>query len=221
MTILENRNRLNILLEFRKLVVDYFNLEFEPPKSEPKSELAKALRAVRGEDNKTEGQGQVEIRAKINLMLNKISDAMYSAGIRPVLYYSPPPMIGGLAGNIDLVQNIFNLHRFQIGCDELLDFIERTIGIYENDKTRAKIRVFNPFFWIGLIFDYIARLPIKLLGKLGFNQSKVEDSLFGKITKGLIWFLLSISGIAVSILTITEKLGYLDKLKSIIKNLIG
>jgi len=144
-SIWENRKRLKLLNEFRNLVITYFN--------NIESDLF----------NLRENQQAIEARRKINLLIDKVHFIIRSAGILPLMYYSPPPAVGGLAGNIDLIYNIFNLYRFKIEPQYLLDFIDRAIGIYENDKFNALLRTLNPLFWISLILDYIVSLPFKFV----------------------------------------------------------
>ena len=115
----ENRKRLKMLIKFKKLVVNYFNnVEYDPFFS------------------LKENQEAIKTRHEINLCLDKIYSYIISAGINPTIYYSPPPAIGGIAGNINL-HNIFHLHGFEISPQYIIDNVDRAIGIYENDKKDA------------------------------------------------------------------------------------
>lgn len=194
----ENRKRLKLLKEFRNLVITYFN--------NIKIDLF----------NPIENQQAIETRRQINLLIDKVHFIVISAGILPVIYYTPPPAVGGLAGDIDLIYNIFNLHRFQIKPQYLLDFIDRAIGVYENDKLNALLRTLNPLFWISLILDYIVSLPFKFIGKIGFNQNKIESSIVGRLIKGALYLIT----VFAAFLTILEKLGYLKKFLSLIQGWI-
>ena len=196
----ENRKRAKLLIEFRDLVVTYFN------------NLKHSDFGLKVHENEEAKQ----VRIKINMGLYKIHFAMILAGVNPTIYYSPPPAIGGLAGNIDLIDNIFNLHRFQIGSQELLDVIERAIGIYENDRLNALFRTVNPLFWIGLILDYIVSLPFKVIGKMGFNQKKIESSITGRIIKSTLYSIM----VLAAFLTVLEKINYLEKFISLIQGWI-
>ncbi len=196
-TIWENYRRTKLLLEFRNLVVTYF---------------ANLLVSGRRVENKKAQQARIEI----NMILDKTYFVVISAGVKPTIYYSPPPSIGGLEGDIDLIHNIFNLYRYQIEPRKILDFIERAIGIYENDRHNALLRTLNPLFWLGLILDYIVSLPFKVIGKIGFNQEKIESSITGKIIKGILYFIT----VLASFLTVLEKIGYLEKFISLIQGWI-
>ena len=199
-TIWENRRRVRLLTDFMGLIVTYFNnVEYLDYGLEVR-EKKEARRA----------------RSKINMTLDKAYSAIISTGIKPTMYYSPPPAVGGLAGNIDLMHNIFQLSRFQIDERTLLDFIERAIGIYENDRHNAFGRTINPLFWLGLILNYIVGLPFKAIGKLGFNQKKIESSTVGRIIKGVLYLIV----VLAAFLTVLEKIGYLDKFILLIHNWI-
>lgn len=163
-----------------------------------------------------ENQQAIETRRQINLLIDKVHFIVMSAGILPVMHYTPPPAVGDLARNIDLIYNIFNLHRFQIEPQYLLDFIDRAIGIYEDDKFNALLRTLNPLFWISLILDYIASLPFKFIGKIGFNQSKVESSVVGRLVKGVFYLIT----VLASFLTALDLLGYREKFLLLIKSWI-
>jgi len=195
-TIWENNKRVRLLSEFRELVVTYFNnikyLGF-------------------GSSGVSENEKAREARIKINMILDKMYFIIISAGVNPIMYYTPPPAIGGLTRDIDLVINIFNLYRFRINPQLLLDFIERAIGVYENDGLKALLRTVNPFFWLGLISDYIVSLPFKVFGEIGFNQEKIESSITGKIIKGIIKGTFYLITFLASFLAVLKYIGYLEK----------
>lgn len=106
----ENRKRLKMLIKFRELIVNYFNnVEYG------------SFFSLR------ENQEAVKTRYEINLCLDKIYLYIISAGINPTIYYSPPPAIGGIAGNINLIHNIFHLHRFEISPQYIIDYVDRAM----------------------------------------------------------------------------------------------
>jgi len=74
------------------------------------------------------------------------------------------------------------------------------------------LRTINPLYWILSIIDFIVNIPFKILGKVGFNQEKLEGSFFGKLTKGTLYLMT----VFAAFLTILEKLGYLEWFKKLI-----
>jgi len=197
----ENKRRLNKLIEFRNLVIDYFD-------------NSHADWMVNG---RIETDAAKTARIKINRTVDETHDIILHSGINPILTWSPPPAVGGYVRNIDLIQNIFNLHAFQIRADLVLDFIDRAIGIYESNHKSALIRIFNPFFYLGLVFDLIVELPFIAIGKLGFNRKKAEASIAGRMIKGILYLIT----VVAAFLTILNLLGYLDPVKQVVHELIG
>ena len=125
----ENKERLKILTKFRELLNTYFNnVEFVMGMAEPI-------------ENET-AQG---VRVEINLVLSEVRKVLHSAGIRPVIRYTPPPMIGGYIRDIDITLNIFNLRYYKIPYNQLFDTVDIAIGKYSKDSKRTWIRTFNPF----------------------------------------------------------------------------
>lgn len=198
-TIWGNIDRTIKLVNFRNLVVEYFNnIEYEYMGFEI-----------------TENDKAREIRPKINIIIEEIHSIILASGLSTILIYTPPPAIGGYIRNIDLIQNIFMLHHWQIKPNELTDKIERSIGIYENDKKHALLRMFNPFYWIGQIIDLIVDIPFSIIGKLGFNQYKIENSPIGKLVRGILYLIT----VFAALLTVIDKLGYLENFKNILSRI--
>jgi hypothetical protein len=189
----ENNRRISSLIEFRSLVVEYFN--------HSRSEWMI--------DSRIEEEPAKNARIKINRLMDEVHDIILCSGINPSITWSPPPAIGGHIKNIDLIQNIFYLHRFQIGGREILDFLERSIGIYERNHKPSLIRTFNPFFYIGRIFDLISELPFFALSKLGFSKEKTETSVIGRLVKGGLYLIT----VFAALLTVLQLLDYLEPVK--------
>ena len=194
----ENNRRLDKLIEFRHLVIEYFNNS----------------RAEWMVDERIEKPKAEEARVKINRMMDEVHDIIFYAGINPSIRYTPPPAVGGYIQDIDLIQNIFNLHRFQIAPKYHLDFIERAIGKYESNAGPAIRRAINPFFYVGLVFDLVARLPFILIGRVGLNRKKAEQSLLGRLIKGVIYIITALA----SLLTVLQLLDYLEPIKEILRS---
>ena len=112
-TILGNLQRRKLLIEFGNLIATYFNNTEYLPLAEGRSENEEAK----------------QVRGEINKMLDKIHSVIISAGVRPILSYIPSPEAGGWAGDVNLIHNIFHLDSFQIKPQELVDVIQRAIGV--------------------------------------------------------------------------------------------
>lgn len=197
----ENNRRLKKLIEFRNLVIEYFNNSQANWGMDPRIEKAPARAA----------------RVQINRVRDQIHDIILHSGINPTLAHAPPPAIGGYVMPVDVIQNIFFLDRFQIEANVILDFIERSIGVYESNHKSAIARTFNPFFYLGLLFDTISELPFIAIGKLGFNRRKMEESAIGRLFKGVLYLIT----VVAAFLTILQLLDLLGPVKQFVHELLG
>jgi hypothetical protein len=200
-TVFQNRSRSKKLLTFREKVVAYFN-------TKPQTDFL---------SDEHETMDSLHLRSEINVILHEAREIIGATGFLPILDWSPPPAVGGYQQRIDLVLNIFLLHRYQMDHYELLDQIERAIGIYSKDYVPSVLRTINPFFWIDTVLRYIANSPFNILRSVGINADKFEISIIGKLGK-LTTYLLSL---AIMILTILQLTGLLDNFNNYIRKQIN
>ena len=107
------------------------------------------------------------------------------------------------------MQNIFNLQGYDIDPDFILDCVDRSIGVYEQNQSAALIRTLNPFFYIGVLIEWIVELPFLALAKLGLDRGKAESSTLGKFIKGVLYLITVIA----ALLTTLQLLDYLEPVK--------
>jgi hypothetical protein len=196
-TFWENDERIKYLKNFNSHVVNYFNnIGHSNVGGSWEEEIAK------------------KERREINKLIDKAHSYIIATGVSArVINYLAPKTGRGL----DLVLNIFNLGKMHIGHRPLLDFIERAMAIYENDKKNAVLRTWNPIFWIILFVDLIISLPFEFLGKFGLQQDKLEASFGGRLFK----FLFSLIIYGEAFLNILKMTGYLPKLLIVIEKIIS
>ena len=82
------------------------------------------------------------------------------------------------------------------------------LGVYQNDRRAAKIRTFNPFWWLWRALLWFVRIPFVLMDEMGFDGARAEASVVGQLVK-LILFLSAV-------LTILNYLGWLDAAKALL-----
>ena len=190
MTIFRNRQSIRTLKKFKKLAERYFeNVDYG----------SYGLTAV--EKPKAKGS-----RSQLNLMLERVKRALSSVEISPDICDASRPTAAGYEEGVYLVDNIFNLHQLKISPQTLLDYAERAIGVYRDDKFKSLIRTLNPLFWLSIVLDYVSSLPFAILGALGFNRPKIEDGSFGKFLKGCFRVAVVVTVLAI----ILYHQGYLD-----------
>lgn len=192
LTIFGNKSNQNILEDFRGLVNSYFN---------------NISRDSYSSEGFTENTIAREARYKINLGLKRIIRASYYAKIDPSMLYSPP--IGGrIQGHVNLLENIFVLIRMDINPQFLDDFLLRVLGVYQDDQRSALFRTFNPFFWLNQLLLLVTHVPFVVLGSVGFNEQKIEDSFLGRLIRFLVYVVVSLG----SVLAVSDRLRLTSKI---------
>lgn len=194
----ECQRRLDGLREFRKLLRAYFsnilNRMAAPPVEKPEAQRARAL---------------------INQKMGEVVESCKLMGDPCQIYYSPPPLIGGVAGRVDLLMNTFELWRLRVSPQQLDDLLGRAIGDYERNARRLFWQMFNPFFWIGWLFTQALKIPFRILGAAGFNAKLLEASTGGRVWKAVSGFVI----FAAALLEGLSRLGWLAPLKHLIASL--
>lgn len=192
----EVQRRIEALTDFRTKVVEWVN----------------ATRTDRTFGGRHDTDESSAMRPAINLVLHEVMNIIAAAGIPTTIYYREAPVAGGRELSIDLITNIFSLTTHQIPYDMATGMMERAIGIYQSELKAAKIRTFNPFWWLGKFISWFAHLPFKALRGAGFNTAKAEQSVIGKLVTLLTGAIPVITGL----LSIITTLGLLDELKALL-----
>lgn len=183
-TCFENRRRLAMLIKFRDDVVLYFNNSTFSWYASRTQETEEAQRA----------------RREINLKIKKISEILSAAGIDARMRSPNTPFF-------DIIENIFGIYHLDVEPRYIVDYLERAIGVYELDYPRSVIRMFNPIWWGLQILNWIAYLPIRIWGAIGFDEARAEQSILGRLSK----LIFPVAGI----MEILHFMGWLDTVKRI------
>jgi hypothetical protein len=193
----ECKRRLNTLREFRQLVVTYIR----------GGGVTTLGRRVETPDSRA-------ARDAINLRMGDAVKSCVLIGHSLTLYYSPPPVSGGLTGQINIVENLFQLDRFRIPYSKVLDLLDRAIGDYERSRAKLRRQSFNPFYWVWIGFTSLLSAPFSILTAAGFNGRAAEQSLLGKLIKAVEGFVLFLAALlhSLSLLGYETSLGHLIKL---------
>ena len=127
----ENKRRLALLSRFHDLVVTYFN----------NSDFDQHWIS----ETRTENQAARDARAEINLMVDEVSAIVFAAEIASHVTWTAPPALGGRSQRLDLLMNLFGLDRYQVAPNVVVDILQRSIGVYQTDRTRSLRRTVNIF----------------------------------------------------------------------------
>jgi len=166
----EAKRQLEFLRLFRQKVVDYHN-------------NAEWDHAGNDYDENPEA---VSFRQQINEDIPEVITTCQKVGESTIVYHSQH-------GEIDVLTNIFRLPSLEMDINQLLDRLDRAIGVYRYAVSYLWPRLFNPFYWIGKGLAFIGSVPFRVLRIAGFKIEQAETSLTGKLVKAIISFLTIIS----------------------------
>ncbi len=140
-----------------------------------------------------EQENQIQtLRSEINPATAIVISYINKVGEPTSIYYSPPPLAVGVAGNFDLLQNLFNPALQGRHVEQsVFVMLDRGIGRYDHIIKNQWKKWVNPFHWFGEII----RLPFYLLRFSGFDSNKIELSLLGKIYKLIAAFVAFVAGL--------------------------
>ena len=180
----ENRKRAGHLLHFREIAIMYYNKDKDSSKK----------------------------RFEMNMAINRVKKIVHATEVSTRITRMPAPAIGGHILTFDLLDDLFNLGRYDIQPSYLIDMLERSIGVYEDDRSRALWRTINPLWWLKRLLVGIGRFPFFVLASMGFKLERLEHSLIGRLIKGLFSLLAAFA----SLLLIADRLGFLSNIKSVL-----
>lgn len=199
-TVWENKSRLKELDAFRTHVINYFNdIHYD------------------GFGEVDVGESAMKVRTNINLVIVKMGLIIRASGVNPVMEYTPPPMVGGRIMEVDLVSNIFNIHSFRIPPQAIIDIIEKSIGVYQENIIPSLIRTINPFFWLKRMLSFVGAIPFEILEAAGFPMQKAKSSFLGRTIR----LIIELAAFSASVLGIMQLLGYSSGLEVIRSSLDG
>ncbi len=143
----ENRRRVRRLKELRNAIVRYF-------------------------ENESSTLNNLALRTTINLMIVSSERMIRAAGIPTTVHSYNPRTTSSVA--IDLLGSVWNLDQFRITEQEVIDMVERAIGVYEEDYSASWLRTFNPLHWLGLS-------PFFVFRAVGFQTDQWQYETWGKV----------------------------------------
>jgi len=162
MTYFEVRERLKNLEEFRSLYreyIEFFNREKNPAAKVVRKKML-PLTAM-----------TVDSLKRLDLGSTVTRDA---------------PLRGGKKVRINLIKAIFRDHiirRYKLDDQTPLEIIDRGIARYRVYLLREKIQLFNPFYWLYLFSEFVARIPFLMARKAGIEIHDADKSnIYGIIT---------------------------------------
>lgn len=203
MTIWEVDKRTKLLERFLDLLYDYYNnvVYTDYFQAEP-------------------NESGLQARREINAIMDEVRESMYLCDINTTVTVRDPPVIGGRSRSFTLLDNLYLIHQFDGDPKMLIDFVEQAIGKYKGSRSKAVIRTFNPFFWLNELIAFLFSLPFQLLVSTGLISLETAKprSIIG-LLKSLFIFIGTLITYLVGIISIAEKLGYLNILKKLVEHI--
>ena len=150
LTIFRNLSRVRELREFREVVERYFMC---------------AERDVNGVP--ADWQGALAARSRINQMLPRVIQIVNAAGLSGYPGHGPPSDPGQPMGRAEILQQIFSSRYGDGEEQEIFDFLDQAVGVYQGGRYAAMVRTINPVFYAGSLLNYLARVPKRILVAMG------------------------------------------------------
>lgn len=111
-----------------------------------------------------------ELRARLEPRLLRCRRTVAAAGASSLLRLAPGEAAGTME-RVNVIDAAFQLDRYNLGKDEVLDAIRQALSVYEADGTRAWVRTLNPFYWLDLGLHFVEQLPFQPLRILGVRPA--------------------------------------------------
>lgn len=150
LTIFRNLHRVSELRTFRELVERYFVC---------------AERDVN--DTPADWEGAQAARARINQMLPRIIQVVNAAGLSGTAVTTPTTDPGYALGRAEILHQIFSSRYGDGGEQEIYDFLDMVLGVYQGGRYAAMVRTINPLYYAGSLLGFIARAPKRILLTMG------------------------------------------------------
>ena len=196
----ENKKRVAALYRYRKCVVEYLNNVTTTIDATIKNAMVDNLPAR-------------EVRMQINLIVNEVKTYVIGAKIGTEVIRTAPASAGGRTFRFDLFDDFFgNLDSYGIPYDLVIDMLEKAIGVYTGDESKAFWRTVSPLWWMKRLFEEIGRIPFRLLTTFGLDMERSENSLLGRMFRGLFSWIAAFA----SLLVIANLLGFLEEIKQVL-----
>ncbi len=134
------------------------------------------------------------VRSALNKALRDTEDIVIAAGVSQIEVRH----LRTASIDVNLFVEVFSLRQFDIPHRNVIDRVERAIGVYERDHRASKRRTWNPLWWFS-------RAPFYVLRAAGFDTAPIEFTLLGRALRSL----PTVVVVVASTLAIVRQLGVL------------
>ncbi len=177
---------LNVLKDYRQNLENYFEMCKKYGYDNRSRPMAEYISDQYPEDYAKYEQS----KRNLNLLEKKIYQALNLADVSSKVFYSPPPITGGIQGWISLPANIFNHRSYEFSKQEFVNMIERAEGYFTDWISYWRYRRWNPYFYFKKIILKILNLPVDAYEY--FYRKDDSKNLPAKITAIFLFGILSL-----------------------------
>lgn len=105
---------------------------------------------------------------------------------------------------VDLLSATFELDRYSLRREDVLEVLDAALRAYEGDAAAAWIRTLNPLYWLDMGLDAVERAPFALLRFAGVAPAAIANSVPGRIFR----LLLRAAALATLVVAIVVAAGW-------------
>ncbi len=163
-----------MMVQFRTLSLQYWDVK---PKDD-RTWYDKDLRIA------PESDESLLLREEINKLIPVVDMAATGMGINTTMQSYPAPAVGGPVLDVHLFLSVItqDLGHGGISRQEVLDHLNRCVGLAEDERRNAFWRLVLPWYWLIDIPAIVVRLPFAIMRKVGMPPS-IEETVWAQIIK--------------------------------------
>ena len=156
----ETKERLNNLIEFRRLYVEYISFTNRP--HNPAGEM---------------------VRSRMQPLLPLTVESLRKVGLGGMITRDAP-VHGGKKVRINLIKAIFRdqvIKRFSLDDTGPLQILDKGVVKYQKRLWQQKVQLFNPIFWLFQFGSFLAKLPFHIARAAGYDTDPAEKLALVKV----------------------------------------
>ena len=118
------------------------------------------------------------VREKMVPLTSMTVEALSDIGLGQMVTREAPAK-GGKKVRINVIRAIFRdniVHHFSLDAEEPLRLLDLGVYKYQHLLAIQRLQLFNPIFWLFQFGLFLARMPLLIFRKSGYDTSAVEES---------------------------------------------
>lgn len=129
-----------------------------------------------------ENEEAASLRRTLEPELSRCRAIVHAAGKVPLVRLAPGEREGQVV-RVNLITEAFELYRYNLGREDLLDVLERARAVYGSDGAAAWLRTLNPLYWLEMFLSVMEMVPFLLLRVLRLRWRDAAASLPGRLVR--------------------------------------